>query len=138
MTHRVGFTRPVLFRAHNTTTQSGVTSVNAPFHLSVSEGVEIDNNTVDAGRSFVYGDIRTGQSTAKQNYDIGFTNTTTLLSEGWQIWNNSISTYGAGDDAVYGVVAAGATSLVLKAKFSDASGTSDIEETRVFGVRLAP
>jgi hypothetical protein len=114
-----------------------VTGVNDPFNLSVSEGVEIDNNAVDAGRSFVYGDIRTGQSTAIQNLDIGFINTTTLLSEGWQVWNNSASTYGAGDDAVYGVVE-GSTSLVLKAKYSTASGISDVEETRVFGVRLLP
>lgn len=137
MTYAVDPARPVLFRAHNNATQSNVTGVNDPFNLSVSEGVEIDNNAVDAGRSFVYGDIRTGQSTAIQNLDIGFINTTTLLSEGWQVWNNSASTYGAGDDAVYGVVE-GSTSLVLKAKYSTASGISDVEETRVFGVRLIP
>jgi len=129
--------QPVLFRAHNTATQSNVTQPNTPFNLSVSEGVGIDSNSVDAGRSFVYGDVRTGLSTAIQNLDIGFTNTTTLLSEGWQVWNNSTSTYGAGDDASYGVVS-GSTQLVLKASYSTASGTSDIEETRVFGVRLVP
>lgn len=136
MTYNLG-NRSVLFRAHNTNRQASVT-IGSDFIVdnfyecapsTVGEGVHISH------RAYIYGDLRTaGNSIEAQDIDSGLRNTTSMLSEGWQLRTNATGTAN-GDDAIYGVVE-GRAVLYHKDGPSGQTSTSDTEETRLFGVRL--
>lgn len=124
----------VFFRAHNTVNQSGV-ALNQPFHLSVSEQCDIDTHEVVIrhGKAYVYGELKV-TNTALVSFDADFSHSDSLVSQGWQCVNNLNLWQMLGDDGMY-AVASENTGLIMKQK-STASGMSNAEETRIFGVRL--
>lgn len=138
MTYAIG-NLSAMFRAHNTAQQAGIT-LNTDFTVDVFE--ECTPSQAGAGvhitqRAYVYGDLRTaGYSTEQQNVDTAFRNTTSMLSEGWQLRCNAPGTTCA-DDAIYGVVEDRAV-LYHKNGYLAQTSTSDVEETRIFGVRILP
>ena len=137
MTYKVKSTTP-LFRAHNSARQSAVTQGN---RFSLADFYDCDagspSNSVLFTKAYVYGEIRTtGASSEQQNFDIGWDGGTvlTILSEGWQVRNNAQGTT-CFDDGLYGVLEDEAA-IKVKDSYTSQTGTSDIEETRIFGVRV--
>jgi hypothetical protein len=85
----------------------------------------------------VYGELRTIGATSKNNnYDTGWDGGTvlTILSEGWQARNNAQNA-SCSDDGLYGVLEDEAA-IKVKNTYSSSIGTSDIEETRIFGMKV--
>lgn len=125
-----------LFRAWNTTKQTGVT-VGGKFAFQSSVNCTVTSSVdVDGGSSWVYGELRCSDlSSNKQNFDIVLDNNTSRPSRGWQIWNNSTSTYASGDDGVWGVITS-STSIILD-QANQTPGQSNVEETRLFGFRVS-
>ena len=134
MTYRIS--SPVFFRAHNTVTQTGVTGVfNISQYYNCVQGAS--PNTISTDRAYVYGDLRTSGHSSIPNFDAVLTGVTTIQQEGSQWWNNSVSTYCPMDDGCYGVTS-GDTSLEVGKRYSSNTGESDVEETRIFGIRIGP
>lgn len=128
---------PVFFRAHNTSKQIAVTGVyNISNYYGCGKGAS--NNTISTENAYMYGETRTAaSSTYTPNHDIKFTNSTTLKSEGLQWWNNSSVSWCPMDDGAYSVTS-GDTSLTVAERYlNNNTGTSDAEETRLFGIRLS-
>lgn len=135
MTYKTGLSAP-FFRAHNNTRQSGA-SVGTRFGLSNFYGCVGTSNSVLFTKAYLYGETRTaGGSSEVGNYDIGWDGGTVLtaLSEGWQIRNNAVGTI-CGDDAIYAVSESEAA-VIIKDSYNGQTGTGDIEETRIFGMRV--
>ena len=137
MTYKLKNATP-LFRAHNSARQSGVTQGSrfnlADFYDCAAGGT---SNSVLFAKAYVYGELRTtGATSEQQNYDISWDGGTvlTILSEGWQVRNNAAGTTCA-DDGIYGVLEDEAA-IRLKDSYSTQTGTSDVEETRIFGMRV--
>jgi hypothetical protein len=85
----------------------------------------------------VYGELRTiGATSNNNNYDTGWDGGTvlTILSEGWQARNNAQNA-SCSDDGLYGVLEDEAA-IKVKNTYSSSIGTSDIEETRIFGMKV--
>jgi len=125
-----------LFRAWNTTKQTGV-NIGDKFTFQSSVNCTVTSSTdVDGGAAWVYGEIRCSDlGSTRQNYDIVLDSNTSRPSRGWQVWNNSISTYASGDDGVWGVVTS-STAIVLD-DGNVLPGQSNIEETRLFGFKVS-
>lgn len=125
-----------LFRAYNTATQTGLTSGS----FNLQEYVNCHKatvNTIQTSRAYVYGETRTSGYSNPPNLDVEFSSAVTAKQEGSQWWNNSVSTYAPIDDGVYAVVTE-QTSLVVSERYNTGAGESDVEETRVFGIRMKP
>ena len=132
---------PALFRAHNTSTQTGI-GVTGPFNLQFSEGCEIIgayHRLNVQNNAYLYGDIKIngGVTSSNQSYDISFTPTaqiSSMVSEGWQVASEINLTVMTGDDGVYNVVTDNA-GLIVAGSIS-ATGGSSADQTRIFGVRV--
>tara|TARA_S200002703_G_C3789450_1_gene243587 strand:- start:223 stop:651 length:429 start_codon:yes stop_codon:yes gene_type:complete len=135
-----GFNFPALFRAHNTTLQTGIGS-GGPFNLQFSEGCEIigGSRVNIQNNAYLYGDIKIDGSTGNnQSYDIAFDPTkliSTMISEGWQIASEINLTIMVGDDGVYNV-AQDNVALTVRQISGSNPGNSSADQTRVFGLRV--
>jgi hypothetical protein len=133
MSYKLGIHTP-LFRAHNTTKQTGVHN-GSKFLLASFYGCVGDSYNVFFEKAFVYGETRTdGTAGENPNTDSAWAGGTILtsLSEGYQIRTNANYSVNM-DDGIYGVIQNQAA-IIIK---STASASSDVEETRIFGMRLA-
>lgn len=133
MSYKLGIHTP-LFRAHNTTRQTGVRNGNK-FSLASFYGCVGDSYNVFFEKAFVYGEIRTdGTSGENPNTDTAWAGGTILtkLSEGYQITTNANYSVNM-DDGIYGVIQNQAALTIKASTYT----SSDVEETRIFGMRLA-
>lgn len=133
MSYKLGIHAP-LFRAHNTTKQTGVSN-GQRFALANFYGCSGDTYSVFFEKAFVYGETRSnGTSGETPNTDAAWLGGTILtnLSEGYQMTTNANYSVNM-DDGIYGV-SEDQVSMVIK---SAASSSSDIDETRIFGMRLS-
>jgi|DEB0MinimDraft_10_1074344.scaffolds.fasta_scaffold29934_4 hypothetical protein len=133
---------PALFRAHNTSTQTGI-GVTGPFNLQFSEGCEIIGAYYKLNvqnNAYVYGDVKiNGFTASNQSYDISFTPTaliSSMVSEGWQVASEINLTVMTGDDGVYNVVEDNAGLIVANQSTPQNPGGSSADQTRIFGVRV--
>lgn len=132
MTYKINI-EPSLFRAHNNVKQSGVSN-GARFNLSNFYGCVGTSNSIYVDKAFVYGETRSnGTSGEIFNTDAAWSGgvVLTMLSEGYQIRNNVPYSVNM-DDGIYGVLET-EVAMIIK---STGSASSDIDETRIFGVRL--
>jgi hypothetical protein len=106
-----GFNFPALFRAHNTTLQTGIGS-GGPFNLQFSEGCEIigGSRVNIQNNAYLYGDIKIDGSEI---------NLTIMV----------------GDDGVYNV-AQDNVALTVRQISGSNPGNSSADQTRVFGLRV--
>lgn len=129
---------PAFFHAYNNANNRPITE-GADFPLSYFKncGGGGENQIYD-GRALLYGEIKTyfGDS-ARGHYDIGFSGTIeTRDAHGYQNSTNGERVWGPLDDGAY-AIASGNFSLEVKDTWGSSSyGTSQIEETRIYGLRL--
>lgn len=137
MTYKASSPIPALFRAHNQVEQNNV-GVGVEFLVSALYNCSPHpSGGVRTLKAYVYGDVRTSGifTDSRQILNVAFKDSVVMPSEGWQTANNTKGVVGA-DDGIFGVIDGRASLYVTAAETTAAD--SDAEETRIFGLRLAP
>lgn len=124
-----------LFRAHNTSSQTGVLP-GQMFAVQFADQCEIDanNQIVLNNQAYLYGELR-ATNLSIQTYDASFNQFSTLESQGWQLASDVAVGLMVGDDGMYGV-SKNSSGLTMRNRFSSYTGGADISQTRIFGVRM--
>ena len=127
-----------IFWAYNSTAQTSVGQgsyfeVDTLSHVSSAA----QGGVVTDVESYIYGEVQTsGQTGFRDKAQTRFTNIVKASGEGGQTATNKIDSYDC-DDGTYGIATA-STSHYLECRGvgSGATGSSDVDQTRFFGLRL--
>ena len=124
-----------LFRAHSTSNQTNM-SAGTMFQIHFSSQCGIDGNYQVAlnRRAFLYGEVMAYPTTQNGSFDASFSQFESLDSQGWKVSPNLNLWQMNGDDGMY-AVSNQSTGLIVRNAYQ--KGSSDAEQTRIFGVRTA-
>lgn len=129
-----------IFWAYNSSAQTSVGQgdyfeVDTLNHVDADTGAQGGVNT-DV-ESYIYGELQTsGQTGFRDKAQTRFTNIVKASGEGGQTATNKIDSYDC-DDGTYGIVTASINHrLQCRGLGGGAIGSSDVDQTRFFGLRL--
>ena len=127
-----------IFWAYNSTAQ---TSVGQGSYFEVDTLSHV-NSAASGGvvtdvESYIYGELQTsGQTGFRDKAQTRFTNVIKASGEGGQTATNKADSYDC-DDGTHGIVTASQSHyLQCRAVGASATGSSDVDQTRFFGLRL--
>lgn len=90
---------------------------------------------VRAFRAYYYGEVQTDVAQVSNSYDIEIVTNTLALCQGFQ--SRNVGTVGIMDDGVYGV-SEDSGGIKMANVFNNTAERSDANQTRLFGLRIAP
>lgn len=124
-----------LFRAHSTSNQAGMNAGTMfQIHFSSQCGIDGSYQVTLNHRAFLYGEVQASPTTRNGSFDASFSQFESLESQGWQVSPALNLWQMPGDDGMYAVSNQN-TGLIVRQAYQN--GSSDAEQTRIFGVRTA-